>query len=87
MMTQKEKTVSELAEPFDMSLAAISKHIKVLERVKLSDKSVNGRIHLCRLITESLSQAAEWLRFYEKFWNNRFDVLENELLKAKKEEH
>ncbi|GGJ76600.1 ArsR/SmtB family transcription factor [Virgibacillus salexigens] len=87
MMAQKERTVSELAEPFDMSLAGISKHIKVLERAKLVERSVNGRTHLCRLNTESLSQATEWLRFYEKFWNNRFDLLESELLKAKKKEH
>ncbi|WFT76462.1 ArsR/SmtB family transcription factor [Halobacillus naozhouensis] len=87
MMAQKERTVSELAEPFDMSLAGISKHIKVLERAKLLERSVNGRTHLCRLNTESLSQATEWLRFYERFWNNRFDLLESELLTAKKKEH
>lgn len=87
MMAQKERTVSELAEPFDMSLAAISKHIKVLERANLVDRSVNGRIHTCRLNTESLTQATEWLRFYEKFWSKRFELLENELLKAKKKEH
>jgi DNA-binding transcriptional ArsR family regulator len=87
MMAQKERTVSELAEPFDMSLAAISKHIKVLERACLVDRSVNGRTHICRLNNESLSKATEWLRFYEKFWSNRFDLLENELLKAKKKEH
>ena len=45
MMSQKERTVSELAEPFDMSLAGISKHIKVLERANLVDRSVNGRTH------------------------------------------
>lgn len=87
MMSQKERTVSELAEPFDMSLAAISKHLKVLERANLVERKVNGRTHLCRLNTESLSQATEWLRFYERFWSNRFDILENELLKAKKKEH
>lgn len=87
MMAQKERTVSELAEPFDMSLAGISKHIKVLERANLVERSVNGRTHICRLNTESLSQAAEWLQFYEKFWSNRFDLLESELLKAKKKEH
>ncbi len=87
MMAQKERTVSELAEPFDMSLAAISKHIKVLERANLVDRSVTGRTHICRLNNESLSKATEWLRFYEKFWSNRFDLLENELLKAKKKEH
>ena len=87
MMAQKARTVSELAEPFDMSLAAISKHIKVLERANLVERSVTGRTHLCSLKAESLSQATEWLRFYEKFWSNRFDLLESELLKAKNREH
>lgn len=86
MMSLKERTISELSEPFDMSLAAISKHIKVLERANLVERIVSGRTHICRLNTESLSQATEWLHFYEKFWNNRFDLLENELLKAKKKE-
>lgn len=63
MMALKERTVSELAEPFDMSLAAISKHIKVLERAKLVDRIVNGRTHICRLNTDSLTQATEWLDF------------------------
>ena len=87
MMALKERTVTELAEPFDMSLAAISKHIKVLERANLVDRIVKGRTHICRLNSESLSQANEWLSFYEKFWSNRFNLLENELLKAKKKEH
>ncbi|MBS4209508.1 metalloregulator ArsR/SmtB family transcription factor [Bacillus sp. FJAT-50079] len=87
MLAQKERTVSELAEPFDMSLAGISKHIKVLERANLVDRSVNGRTHICRLNAESLSQATKWLHFYEKFWSNRFDLLESELLKAEKKEH
>ncbi|MUK87822.1 metalloregulator ArsR/SmtB family transcription factor [Ornithinibacillus sp. L9] len=87
MMAQKERTVSELAKPFDMSLAGISKHIKVLERANLMERSVKGRTHICRLNTESLAQATEWLRFYEKFWSDRFDLLESELLKAKKKEH
>ncbi len=86
MMALKERTVSELAKPFDMSLAAISKHIKVLERANLVERIVNGRTHICRLNTESLSQATKWLHFYEEFWSNRFDLLENELLKAKKKE-
>ena len=51
MMAQKERTVSELAEPFDMSLAAISKHIKVLERANLVERSVTGRTHICSLNT------------------------------------
>lgn len=87
MMALDERTVSELAEPFDISLAAISKHIKVLERANLVERIVNGRIHICRLKAESLSQATEWLHFYEKFWSKRFDLLESELMKEKKKEH
>ncbi|MFD1738890.1 ArsR/SmtB family transcription factor [Bacillus salitolerans] len=87
MIALKERTVSELAEPFDMSLAAISKHIKVLERAKLVNRYINGRTHICRLNAESLSLATQWLHFYEKYWSNRFDLLENELLKVEKEEH
>ena len=86
MMAQRERTVSELAEPFDMSLAAVSKHIKVLERANLVERRITGRTHICSLNTESLSQASEWLRFYKKFWSNRFDLLEKELLEAKKKE-
>lgn len=87
MMAEKERTVSELAEPFDMSLAGISKHLKVLERANLVERSIHGRTHICRLNAESLSQATQWLQFYERFWNNRFDLLENELMKAKKNEN
>jgi len=87
MMAQKERTVSELAEPFDMSLAGISKHIKVLERANLIDRTIKGRVHTLRLNAFTLSQVNEWLGFYEKFWNNRFDLLERELLKGKKKEH
>ena len=86
MMALEDRTVSELAEPFDMSLAAISKHLKVLERANLVERIVNGRTHICRLNNKTLSQATEWLDFYRKFWSNRFDLLENELLQAKKKE-
>ena len=81
-----ERTVSDLADPFDMSLAAVSKHIKVLERAGLVEKTVRGRTHACRLKADSLTAAAEWLRFYERFWNERFDALDRELKKAEREE-
>ncbi|MCP3028513.1 helix-turn-helix transcriptional regulator [Halobacillus sp. A5] len=87
MLSQKESTVSELAVPFDMSLAAVSKHIKVLERANLVERSVKGRVHSCRLNAGSLEKITAWLNMYERFWSKRFDVLEEELLKAKKKEH
>jgi DNA-binding transcriptional ArsR family regulator len=71
-----ERTVSELAQPFAMSLAAASKHIKVLEGAGLIRREVKGRTHVCRLEPGPLASAHEWLGFYERFWNSRLDVLE-----------
>lgn len=76
-----ERTVSELAEPFDMSLAAASKHIKSLEAAGLIRREVRGRTHVCRLEPGPLASAHQWLSFYERFWSARLDKLE-ELLRA-----
>jgi DNA-binding transcriptional ArsR family regulator len=71
-----ERTVSELAQPFAMSLAAASKHIRVLEGAGLIRREVRGRTHVCRLDPGPLASAHEWLGFYERFWNSRLDMLE-----------
>ena len=71
-----ERTVGQLAEPFAMSLAAASKHIKALENAGLIRREVRGRTHLCRLEPGPLASAQHWLAFYERFWTNRLDVLE-----------
>ena len=71
-----ERTVSQLAQPFAMSLAAASKHIKVLESAGLIRREVRGRTHLCRLDPGPLASAQQWLSFYERFWNDRLDALE-----------
>ena len=71
-----ERTVSELASPFAMSLAAASKHIRVLEGAGLVRREVRGRTHHCRLDPGPLASAHEWLGFYERFWNSRLDMLE-----------
>src|SRR5919198_466235 len=71
-----ERTVSELAQPFAMSLAAASKHIRVLEGAGLIRREVRGRMHVCRLEPGPLASVHEWLSFYERFWNSRLDVLE-----------
>jgi len=78
-----ECTVSELAEPLPMSLAAVSKHIKVLEKSGLVRRSIRWRTHICSLNAAPLGAAQKWLSFYEIFWNERFDALE-ELFRAKK---
>lgn len=80
-LASQERTVSELASPFRMSLAAASKHVKVLETAGLLQRTVHGRTHVCRLAPEPLADAHEWLRFYEQFWSDRLDALERELKK------
>jgi DNA-binding transcriptional ArsR family regulator len=72
-----ECTVSQLAEPFAMSLAAASKHIKALENAGLIRREVRGRTHICRLDPGPLASAREWLAFYERFWTERFDILDH----------
>jgi len=76
-----ERSVGQLAEPFSISLAAASKHIKVLEGAGLIRREVKGRTHMCRLEPGPLASAHEWLGHYERFWISRLDVLEN-LLRA-----
>src|SRR5919198_413852 len=71
-----ERTVSELAQPFAMSLAAASKHIRVLEGAGLIRREVRGSTHVCRLEPGPLASAHEWLGFYERFWTSRLDLLE-----------
>lgn len=75
-IAMRARTVTELAEPFQMSLAAASKHIKVLESAGLLKRSVRGRVHLCSLDPEPLAEARNWLRFYEQFWSERLDAME-----------
>lgn len=76
------RTVSQLAEPFEMSLAAASKHIKSLESAGLIRREVRGRTHVCRLEAGPLANAHDWLGFYEKFWSSRLDTLEQLLRDA-----
>src|SRR6201991_1199133 len=78
-LAARERTVSELAEPFAMSLAAASKHIKVLEHAGLIRREVRGRTHFCRLDPGPLASAHEWLGHYARFWTSRLDELERML--------
>ncbi|WP_226573805.1 ArsR/SmtB family transcription factor [Acuticoccus sediminis] len=75
-----ERSVGELAEPFAMSLAAASKHIKVLEKAGLIRREVRGRTHICHLDPGPLASAHDWLSVYERFWTGRLDVLERLLV-------
>ena len=68
-------SVGELAAPLAMSLAAASKHVKVLEKAGLIDRRVRGRVHICRLSTRPLAAASGWLKHYETFWAESLDRL------------
>jgi DNA-binding transcriptional ArsR family regulator len=80
-LAERPSTVTELAAPHEMSLAAASKHIKVLEAAGLLSRDIQGRTHTCHLSAAPLASVKEWVDFYEKFWTNRLDALEA-LLKA-----
>ena len=77
--------VSELAEPFEMSLPAVSKHIKVLEVARLVDRAIDGRIHCCSLVAEPLRQAELWLDRYRSFWEDTLDALARYVERGKKQ--
>jgi DNA-binding transcriptional ArsR family regulator len=77
-----EASVLELAEPFEMSQPAISKHLKVLERAGLISRGRDAQRRPCRIEAEPLAEATSWLEDYRKFWEGRFqrlDVLLDEL--------
>src|SRR5438552_3644798 len=68
-------SITELAEPYDMSLPAVSKHVRVLERAKLVRRSIDGRVHRCALDGRALGAAAAWLADYHQFWGDTLDAL------------
>lgn len=74
-----ESTVGDLAEPYDVSLPAISRHVKVLEHAGLLEREVRGRRHHCRLRTEALQELAAWADRYRVFWERRLERLEEVL--------
>ncbi|AVP96348.1 transcriptional regulator [Ahniella affigens] len=81
-LSDGEQTVGALAKPHDMSLAAASKHIKVLEEAGLIRRDIRGRVHYCRIDPQPLAHARDWLRYYEQFWTQRLDALE-QLLRSR----
>jgi DNA-binding transcriptional ArsR family regulator len=70
-----DATVGELAEPFSISRPAISKHLRVLERAGLVQRTVQGRVSRCELDASPMRDAADWVNFYRKFWEGQLDRL------------
>jgi len=88
-LTSGEASVTELAEPFEMSMPAISKHLKVLERAGLIARGREAQWRPCRLKADPLEDVAEWAEHYRRFWTESFDRLDDYLreLKNKEKKH
>jgi DNA-binding transcriptional ArsR family regulator len=80
-LTSGDRSVTELAEPFDMSMPAVSKHLKVLERAGLIERSREAQWRPCRLKAERLKAIDAWLERYRRFWEESFDRLDDYLRK------
>jgi DNA-binding transcriptional ArsR family regulator len=78
-LAESELTVLELAEPYDMSLPAVTKHLKVLENAGLISRGKSAQWRPCRLEAENLKKADEWISAYRRFWDESFDRLDDYL--------
>jgi DNA-binding transcriptional ArsR family regulator len=81
-----EASVTELAEPFAMSMPAISKHLKVLERAGLIARGREAQWRPCRIEAGPLKDVADWVEHYRRFWDESFDRLDKYLIELKKKE-
>lgn len=77
-----EASVQELAKPFKMSLPAVSKHLKVLEKAKLVRRGRNAQWRPCYLMAKPLKEASDWMAQYRRFWEESFDRLDEYLKKV-----
>lgn len=84
ILAEGETNVGSLAERFPISLNGVSKHVKVLERAGLVERTVQGREHRLRLNAEPLREAVMWLEHYRAFWGERLEALEAYLLKKER---
>jgi DNA-binding transcriptional ArsR family regulator len=85
-LSSGEASVTELAQPFDMSLPAVSKHLKVLERAGLIARGRDAQWRPCRLAAEPLREVADWVDHYRVFWEQSFDRLDEYLRELQEKE-
>ena len=85
-LARGEATVNELAEPFSISLQAISKHLKVLERAGLITRGREAQWRPSRLEVAPLEEATDWIERYREIWRDRFDRLDQEIQRLKREQ-
>ena len=86
-LAEGETTVGELAAPFDMSLPAVSKHLKVLERAGLIERGRQAQWRPCRLEARRLKEVDDWLERYRSLWEQRFDRLDDYLRELQSQSH
>lgn len=79
-----EQRVTDLAKPFKMTLAAVSKHLRVLENAGLLSRRRDGRVHLLKAKPEAVAAARQWIEQYAQGWDDSFDALDRHLAKASK---
>jgi DNA-binding transcriptional ArsR family regulator len=84
-LARGEATVTELAEPFDMSLPAITKHLKVLEKAGLISRGREAQWRPCRLEPRGFKQVADWVEAYRRIWEESFDRLDDYLKRVQRE--
>jgi DNA-binding transcriptional ArsR family regulator len=75
-LSERPRNIGELAEPFAMTFAGASKHVRVLERAGLVRRKVEGRAHVCQIVPHPLKAATDWLARYERYWSTRLDALD-----------
>jgi DNA-binding transcriptional ArsR family regulator len=78
-VSRGEKTVSDVAKPFTLTLAAVSKHLNVLEAAELVARERRGSFQIVRLNPHAMQEAEQWLSYYRQFWSTRLDALANRL--------
>ena len=86
-LARTEQTINEISDGFTMTLAAVSKHIKVLENAKIVKRRVVGRTHYISLVPERLTGALDWISIYKNFWSERFVKLESIIEENNKKEN
>jgi DNA-binding transcriptional ArsR family regulator len=85
-VAKREKTVSQIAKPYKVSLAAVSKHLSVLRAAGLITREKRGSFQIVRLNARPMKDAERWLVYYERFWNRRLDALQDLLESEEREE-
>ncbi len=83
-LAEGEATVNDIAEPFDISLPAVSRHLKVLETAGLISRGRDAQWRPCKLEPQALKSIDEWLEFYRRFWDQRFDKMSDYLARIQK---